>query len=69
MARIGLAGLTVMDESVAEVTVTWVDPLTELDVAVIVAGPAATPVTWPLVETAAIVDADVVQLTSAVRFC
>lgn len=45
VTMVGLAGLTEIDRRVAEFTVTCVDPLIEPEVAVIVAGPAPTPVT------------------------
>jgi hypothetical protein len=69
MTRVGAAGLTAMDNRVAEVMVNWVVPFTEPEVAVMVAGPAATPATWPLAETVATVVAELLQLTNAVRFC
>jgi hypothetical protein len=66
---VGAAGLTAMDESVADFTVMRVDPLTEPAVAVIVAWPAPTQATCPLEATVATVDEEVVQFTDVVRFC
>ena len=66
---VGFAGLTAMDISVTEFTVKTVDPLTELDAAVIVACPAPIQVACPFVATVATVGADVVQFTIVVRFC
>jgi len=52
---------------VGALTVTDVDPETELRVAVIVAEPPASPVTTPEALTVALATVDEVQLTSAVR--
>jgi len=61
------------ETSVAEVTVSVVDPDRVPDVAVIVVEPAATDVASPIepvvVLILAIDDADELQTTSAVRFC
>jgi hypothetical protein len=46
----GEAGVTDIETSVADVTVSAADPLTEPDIAVIVAVPCATPVARPAVE-------------------
>jgi hypothetical protein len=55
------------------VTVSNVDPLIAPDVAVIVAGPAATPLAWPAVVetllTVAVAAEEVVHTADAVRFC
>jgi hypothetical protein len=52
-----------MEVRVAEVTVTFVEPDIDPEVAVIVAGPGATPVTAPEVSTVAMVGADDVHWT------
>jgi hypothetical protein len=69
----GLAGVTFMDTSVAEVTVSVVDPDILPDVAVIVVEPAATDVAKPLELAALLMDAtpavDEPQVTAVVRFC
>jgi len=70
---LGLAGVTAMDTSVAEVTVSTVDPDIFPDVAVIVVEPAATEVASPLDPAALLMDAtlpvDEFQVTAVVRFC
>jgi hypothetical protein len=70
---LGLVGVTVMDTSVAEVTVSAVDPDVLPDVAVIVAEPAATEVASPLepaeLLTAATAAAEELQITDVVRSC
>jgi hypothetical protein len=70
---LGLVGVTVMDTSVAEVTVSAVDPDVLPDVAVIVVEPAATDVANPLEPAALLIAAtpaaDELQITDVVRFC
>jgi hypothetical protein len=70
---LGLAGVTVMDTSVAAVTVSVVDPDILPDVAVIVVEPAATEVASPLEPAALLMVAtpavDDFQVTPVVRFC
>lgn len=72
-AMLGLVGVTIMDTSVAEVTVSAVDPDILPDTAVIVVEPAATEVASPLepaeLLTAATAAADELQLTDVVRSC
>ncbi len=73
MAKLGLAGETAMETSVAAVIVSVVDPDTLLLVAVIVVVPAVTEVASPC-ETAALLTvatfiAEDVQVTEFVRFC
>ena len=63
----GSAGVTAIDCSVAEVTVTVVDPVTLPLVAVMVAEPGATPVTRPPLETVATEASDVVHPTVVVK--
>ncbi len=70
---LGLVGLTAMDTSVAEVTVSAVDPDIPPDVPVIVVEPAATEVANPL-ELAALLmvatpETDEFQVTDVVKFC
>ena len=69
----GLVGVTAMDTSVAEVTVSVVDPDTPPDVALIVVEPAAAEVASPLVPAellmAATAAADEFQVTAVVRSC
>ena len=73
LTMLEFAGVTAMDTSVAEVTVSVAVPTTLPDVAVIVDDPAATDVANPLepaaLLTAAIVVADDFQVTDVVRFC
>jgi hypothetical protein len=70
---LGLAGVTVMDTSVAEVTVSVVDPDILPDIAVIVVEPAATDVAKPLepaaLLTAATAAVDEFQVTAVVKSC
>ena len=66
MGRVRLSGATEMAVIVGAFTVTEVDPETELRVAVIVALPAATPVTNPEALTVASAMVDEFQLTCAV---
>jgi hypothetical protein len=70
---LGLIGVTAIDTSVAEVTVSVVDPDILPDVAVIVVEPAATDVAKPLEPAvlliAATAAADELQLTAAVKSC
>lgn len=63
----GLAGVTVMDVNEAAVMLTVVDPVTEPDIAEIVADPTATAVTDPVAEMLANVGADEPQATVFVR--
>jgi hypothetical protein len=69
---LGLVGVIVMDTSVAEVTVSMVDPDLLPDVAVIVVEPAATGVAKPLEPAALLMVAtpavDEFQVTDVVRF-
>lgn len=72
-AMLGLAGVTVIDTSVAAVTVRVVDPDVPPNVAVMVVVPADADVARPLepdallmVETPAV---DEFQVTDVVRFC
>ena len=64
---IGLVGVTVTVERVAEVTVNSVEPLTEPAVAVIVAWPAAVPVASPPAVMVATDGTEELQLNDAVR--
>jgi hypothetical protein len=70
---LGLVGVTVMDTSVAEVTVSVDDPDILPDTAVIVVEPAATAVASPLepaeLLTAATAAAEELQITDVVRSC
>jgi hypothetical protein len=70
---LGLVGVTAMDTSVAEVTVSVVDPDIPPDVAVIVVEPAVAEVASPLdpaaLLMAATAAADEFQVTSVVRSC
>jgi hypothetical protein len=70
---VGLAGVIARDTSVAEVTVSVVDPDVLPDVAVIVVEPAATDVALPLEPAALLMAAtvafDELQDTAVVRFC
>ena len=72
-AMLGLAGVTEMDTSVAELTVRVVEPEMLPEVAVIVAVPAATGVTCPLEPAVllmvAIDGAEELQVTDAEIFC
>src|SRR5512144_1193948 len=71
IAILGLAGVTSIDTSVADVTVRVVLPVTVPDVAVIRVEPAATDVVWPLepdvLLTAATAGSDELQVTEVVR--
>ncbi len=73
LTMLGLVGVTVMDTSVAEVTVSAVDPDILPDVAVIVVDPAAADVARPLdpavLLTAATPEDDEFQVTAVVRSC
>ena len=73
LTMLGLVGVTAMDTSVAEVTVSVVDPDLLPDVAVIVVEPAAAAVASPLEPAALLMVAtpvlDEFQVTDAVRFC
>ena len=70
---LGLVGVTPIDTSVADVTVSVVLPETVPDVAVRVVGPGATEVARPLepavLLTEATAAADELQVTDAVRSC
>ncbi len=70
---LGLVGLTVMDTSVAEVTVSVVEPDMLPDVAVIVVEPAAAEAASPLEPAALLIAAtdaaDELQVTDCVRSC
>ena len=75
-ARLGAGGVTAIDTSVAEVTMTVVLPvrvpqtLATLQVAVIMAVPGPTTVlTSPLLLTVATAGFEEVQVRSALRFC
>ena len=72
-AMLGLAGVTEIDKSVAEVTVKVVVPEITPDVAEIVVEPAATEVANPLVPAALLMDAtdvlDEFQVAPVVRLC
>ncbi len=72
-AMLGLVGFTAMDTSVAEVTVSVIDPAILPDVAVIVVEPAATEVANPLepdaLLMAATAEVDELQVTVIVRSC
>ena len=66
---LGLAGVTAIDCRAAGVTVSTVEPLTPLSVALIVEVPGATPVARPaavIVATGGVAEA---QVTWLVRFC
>ncbi len=63
-----LLGVTAMDARLARVMLTLVAPLTDPDVAVIVAAPAATPLTRPELPTVAVFSSDVDQVAELVRF-
>ncbi len=73
VAMEGLTGVTAMDDSVAAVTVSVVDPEIPPDPAVIVVEPAATGVAMPCEPPAllmlAMVVADEPHVTVVVRFC
>jgi hypothetical protein len=73
LTMLGLAGVTAMDTSIAEVTVRVADPDMLPDVAVIVVEPTATDVAKPLepaaLLTAATPAADEFQVTDVVRSC
>jgi hypothetical protein len=72
-AMLGLMGVTVMNTSVAEVTVSVVDPDMLPDIAVTIVEPAATDVARPLEPTALLMAAtaafDEFHVTAAVRSC
>jgi hypothetical protein len=69
----GVAGVIAIETSAAAVTVSEVDPLTEPEVAVIVALPCATVVAKPTVEPALLIVATVgvseLHCAVAVMFC
>jgi hypothetical protein len=73
LMMLGLAGVTAMDTSVAEVTVSVVDPDMLPDVAVIVVEPAATDEARPLDPAALLMAAtpvaDEFQVTAVVSTC
>jgi hypothetical protein len=68
-----LAGVTVIDVSVAELTLSGADPLTPSNVAEIVVGPNATPVATPMLPDVLLMVAAAMLLlahtTSCVMFC
>ena len=72
-ARVGFCGLTLIDTSETGVTLSVVLPEIELDVAVIVVVPAATPVATPCVPVALLMVAihgdEELQVTMVVRSC
>ncbi len=72
-AMLGLAGVIARETSVADVTVSVVDPDVEPDVAVIVVEPAAIGVARPIEPAVLLIFAtdvaDEVQATDVVRFC
>ncbi len=72
LTMLGLVGVTVMDTSVAEVTVSAVDPDILPDVALIVVEPAAMDVAKPLEPPALLMAAtlavDEFQVTAVVKF-
>jgi hypothetical protein len=68
LASDGFAGVTVMDCSVAEVTVKIVDPCTAPDAALIVLVPIATAAASPPVEIVAVPGVPEAQVTEFVRF-
>ena len=69
---LGLAGVTAIETSVADVTVSVVEPVMLPDVAVIVVDPAATALAKPLVPAALLMVPaavfDEAQVTAVVRF-
>jgi NADH dehydrogenase FAD-containing subunit len=69
LAMPGLDGVTAIDMSVAEFTVSKVDPVMLLDVAVTVVEPAASEVAKPEVPIVATPVLDELQITCAVRSC
>ena len=69
MVIVGFAGVTVMDCSVAAVTVSNVEPTTAPEVALIVLLPAATAVAKPPAPMVAVAMVPEAQVTEAVRFC
>ena len=69
MAIEGFAGVTAIDCSVAAVTVSKVEPLSDDDVAVIVELPTPAPVARPAALIVAMVVVPEVQVTLDVTFC
>jgi hypothetical protein len=69
LAMPGLDGVTAIDTSVAEFTVSKVDPVMLLDVAVTVVEPAASEVAKAEVTIVATLVLDELQITCAVRSC
>jgi hypothetical protein len=65
----GFAGVTAIDCSVAAVTVSTVDPLTEPDVALMVLVPTPAPVANPVLVIVAVAVVPDDQVTDVVRFC
>jgi hypothetical protein len=61
------AGVTAMDTIVAGVTVRLLEPLTEPDVALMLAFPTDTAVTTPLADTVAVVTEEELHATVLVR--
>ena len=68
MARLGLAGVTAIDWSAAAVTVSTVEPVMPLSVALIVEVPVPTAVAKPAVEMVATEVVAEAQVTWLVRF-
>src|ERR1700741_4556505 len=66
---VGVSGVMAIDESTAFVTVRFVVPEIDADVAVIVAVPTARPLAKPAVVMLAVVFAIALQVTDAVRSC
>ncbi len=68
-ARAALVGVTEMEKRVAELTVKSADPVTPLSVALMLAVPGATPVTWLTEPTVATAGLSEDQVASRVMFC
>src|SRR5208283_929153 len=72
-ASVGAAGVTAIDTSAAELTISVVDPVTAPTLAVIVALPCPTPLAFPCVPTALLIVATVsvseLHCTVPVMFC
>jgi len=64
----GFAGVTTMEESTPELTVRFVEPLTEPKAAAIAAVPVFEPVARPVFEIVATAVFDEVQVTKELRF-
>jgi hypothetical protein len=65
----GIAGVTAIETSVAAVTVRFVDPTIEPEVAVTLVVPTETLEATPWLFTPAMLEFAVLQLTEFVRFC